>query len=146
MFKIFLIKEIHIKCKVLWLPLYLKLSSSKSYFSLPVPVRQGRNYAAIRGSIPLSVFGTEGEADGQLCRPWGVCCSREGLILVANRSNNRIEVFDKTGQFLYNFGKPGKGNGEFERPASVTCDRMNRVIVTDKDNHRIQIFTIKGMI
>jgi len=107
-----------------------------------VLVRSGRNYKAIEK--PLILFGEEGENDGNLCRPWGICCSRDGLILAANRSNNRIEVYDKLGKFLYNFGKAGKGNGEFERPASVTCDRMNRVIVTDKDNHRIQIFTIKG--
>ena len=37
-------------------------------------------------------FGGEGSDDGKLCRPWGVCCSREGFILVANRSNNRIEA------------------------------------------------------
>ena len=63
---------------------------------------------------------------------------------MANRSNNRIEVYDLEGRFLYHFGTGGKGQGEFERPASAACDSMNRVIVTDKDNHRIQIFTIKG--
>ena len=40
----------------------------------------------------LFEFGGEGSDDGKLCRPWGVSCSREGFILVANRSNNRIEV------------------------------------------------------
>ena len=107
-----------------------------------VKVRMGRNYASI--NEPLKFFGTEGETEGQLCRPWGVCCSKSGLILVANRSNNRIEVFDKEGRFAYKFGTSGKGQGEFERPASVAVDNMNRVIVTDKDNHRIQIFTLKG--
>jgi len=107
-----------------------------------VKVRVGRNYSQVQE--PLRVFGTEGESEGQLCRPWGVCCSKNGLILVANRSNNRIEVYDLEGRFLYHFGTGGKGQGEFERPASAACDSMNRVIVTDKDNHRIQIFTIKG--
>ena len=64
---------------------------------------------------------------------------KTGLIMVANRSNNRIEVFDKDGRFQFNFGKGGKLQGEFERPASLACDSMNRVIVTDKDNHRIQV-------
>ena len=107
-----------------------------------VKVRVGRNYSHIQE--PLRVFGGEGESEGQLCRPWGVCCSKNGLILVANRSNNRIEVYDLEGRFLYHFGSGGKGQGEFERPASAACDSMNRVIVTDKDNHRIQIFTIEG--
>ena len=101
----------------------------------------GRNYTKV--TVPIATFGSEGEAGGQLCRPWGIDCTKSGLIMVANRSNNRIEVYDKEGRFQYQFGKGGKGKGEFERPASVSCDNMNRVIVTDKDNHRIQVsFTI----
>ena len=58
-------------------------------YGLPfrVKVRTGRNYSNI--GTPIFSFGIEGEKDGELCRPWGVCCSREGYILVANRSNNR---------------------------------------------------------
>jgi len=107
-----------------------------------VNVRMGRNYKSI--GDPIATFGTEGENEGQLCRPWGICCTKSGLIMVANRSNNRIEVFDKNGNYQYKFGQGGKLQGEFERPASVACDNMNRIIVTDKDNHRVQIFTIKG--
>ena len=108
-----------------------------------VNVRSGRNYF-IEGDKMIYEFGGEGEKDGQLCRPWGVCCSREGYILVANRSNNRIEVYTKEGKFRHNFGTGGKLKGQFDRPASVVCDRMNRAIIADKDNHRIQIFTVEG--
>ena len=89
---------------------------------------------------PKTLFGN----DGNLCHPWGICCSRDGLILAASGLSDRIVVYDKLGQFLYNFGKSGKQNGEFKCPTSVTCDSKNRVIVTDKGNHRIQIFNIKG--
>lgn len=109
-----------------------------------VNVRSGRNYYLEVENKMLFEFGREGENDGQLCRPWGVCCSREGYILVANRSNNRIEVYNKNGQFRHNFGTSGKLNGQFDRPASVVCDRMNRAIIADKDNHRIQLFTVEG--
>jgi len=71
-----------------------------------VNVRMGRNYKSI--TDPVALFGSEGETEGQLCRPWGICCTKNGLILVANRSNNRIEVFDKEGRFQYKFGKGGK--------------------------------------
>lgn len=107
-----------------------------------IQVRSGRNYINI--GKQLFEFGGEGEGEGQLCRPWGVCCSREGYILVANRSNNRIEVYDSQGKYHHKFGSTGKLNGQFDRPASVTCDRMNRAIVADKDNHRVQIFTVDG--
>ena len=109
----------------------------KSNFVFQVNVRMGRNYKTV--TDPVATFGTEGENEGQLCRPWGICCTKSGLILVANRSNNRIEVFDKNGNYQYKFGQGGKIQGEFERPASVACDNMNRIIVTDKDNHRIQV-------
>ncbi len=107
-----------------------------------VMARAGRNYATI-GALKFQ-FGGEGSDDGKVCRPWGVCCSQEGYILVANRSNNRVEVFSGDGQFRYKFGSSGKLNGQFDRPASVCCDSMNRVVVADKDNHRIQIFNIRG--
>jgi len=107
-----------------------------------VRARAGRNYASI--GPPKFEFGGEGETDGQLCRPWGVCCSKEGLILVANRSNNRIEVYNPDGSFSHKFGGSGSGRGQFDRPASVICDKKNRVIVADKDNHRVQIFNVKG--
>ena len=48
-----------------------------------VRARAGRNYAAI-GAQKME-FGGEGESEGKLCRPWGICCSKEGFILVANR-------------------------------------------------------------
>jgi len=116
-----------------------------------VKARSGRNYADVGPQI--CEFGGEGEGDGQLCRPWGVACTKEGLIMVANRSNNRIEIyepaFDRNGQvydykFFKKFGVSGKEPGQFDRPASITCDKGNRAIVTDKDNHRIQIFTTEG--
>ena len=108
-----------------------------------VSVRSGRNYYSESDKM-IREFGGEGEKDGQLCRPWGVCCSREGYILVANRSNNRIEVYNKDGTFRHKFGTGGKLKGQFDRPASVFCDRMNRAIIADKDNHRVQIFTVEG--
>ncbi len=107
-----------------------------------VHVRSGRDYCKI--GEPKFEFGGEGEADGQLCRPWGVACSKEGFILVANRSNNRIEVYTKEGKFHHKFGTGGKAPGQFDRPASVCCDRMNRAVVADKDNHRVQVFTVEG--
>ena len=54
-------------------------------------VRKGRSYSNI--GTPIFTFGSEGENEGQLCRPWGVCCSREGFILVANRNEYYKTLF-----------------------------------------------------
>ena len=107
-----------------------------------VTVRSGRNYAAI-GAM-LVELGGEGDEEGRLCRPWGVCTVRDGYIVVADRSNNRIQVFTPDGKFHHKFGSPGSRNGQFDRPAGVSSDSQNRIIVADKDNHRIQIFTFDG--
>ncbi|KAF2884307.1 hypothetical protein ILUMI_21869 [Ignelater luminosus] len=91
------------------------------------------------------IVGSEGEGDGQLCRPWGVCCDRAGNIIVADRSNNRIQVFRANGIFSHKFGSQGTGPGQFDRPAGVAVDPAGRIVVADKDNHRIQILTLEGV-
>ncbi|XP_013780026.2 E3 ubiquitin-protein ligase TRIM71-like [Limulus polyphemus] len=107
-----------------------------------IMVRSGRNYSTI-GQVLFS-FGSEGDGESQLCRPWGVCTNREGYIIVADRSNNRIQIFNSDGSFRYKFGFPGSRPGQFDRPAGIATDAQNRIIVADKDNHRIQVFTFDG--
>jgi tripartite motif-containing protein 71 len=70
--------------------------------------------------------------------------AQDGLIVVADRSNNRIQLFKPDGTFHSKFGTEGKASGQFNKPASVCCDNRNYLIVTDKDNHRVQMFTIEG--
>ncbi|XP_070574370.1 E3 ubiquitin-protein ligase TRIM71-like [Ptychodera flava] len=107
-----------------------------------VQVKSGRNYANIGPMVRM--FGSEGEAAGQLCRPWGVCTDKDGHIIVADRSNNRIQIFHPSGRFVHKFGSAGSRNGQFDRPAGVAVDNQNHIIVADKDNHRIQMFTLEG--
>ncbi|XP_018903617.2 E3 ubiquitin-protein ligase TRIM71 [Bemisia tabaci] len=113
------------------------------HFPTPARIRANRVYHNIR--LPAFTFCSEGDGEGQLCRPWGVCCDENGNIIVADRSNNRVQIFDCDGVFIRAFGTPGEGDGEFDRPAGVTVDKDNRIIVADKDNHRIQIFTFEGI-
>lgn len=55
-----------------------------------VIVKSGRSYGSLGSQV--SSFGCEGEGDGQLCRPWGISVDKEGYVVVADRSNNRIQV------------------------------------------------------
>uniref|UniRef100_A0A4W3JLH0 E3 ubiquitin-protein ligase TRIM71 n=2 Tax=Callorhinchus milii TaxID=7868 RepID=A0A4W3JLH0_CALMI len=107
-----------------------------------VMVKAGRSYAGI--GLPICSFGGEGDEDGQLCRPWGVCVNKDGYIIIADRSNNRIQVFTPSGTFHHKFGSAGARSGQFDRPAGVACDQSCRIVVADKDNHRIQVFTFEG--
>lgn len=94
--------------------------------------------------VPMFSFGREGQDEGQVSRPWGLCVDREGNIIVADRRNNRIQIFSNRGEFKTMFGSKGTGPGEFDLPAGITTDTYGRIIVIDKDNHRVQIFTSSG--
>ncbi|XP_026763375.2 protein wech [Galleria mellonella] len=94
--------------------------------------------------VPMFSFGREGQDEGQVSRPWGLCVDREGNIIVADRRNNRIQIFNCRGEFKTMFGSKGTGPGEFDLPAGITTDTYGRIIVIDKDNHRVQIFTSSG--
>ncbi|XP_041740156.1 E3 ubiquitin-protein ligase TRIM71-like [Coregonus clupeaformis] len=107
-----------------------------------VLVKSGRRYGALGSAV--SAFGSEGEGDGQLCRPWGISVDKEGYVVVADRSNNRVQIFKPCGAFHHKFGSLGSRPGQFDRPAGVACDSQRRIIVTDKDNHRVQVFTFDG--
>lgn len=109
-----------------------------------IDLRTNRNYSTIGLKLEFEIGG-EGDQDGQLCRPWGVCCDAQSNIIVADRSNNRIQVFNKYGHYLRKFGSQGTRPGQFDRPAGVAYDKqLHRIVVTDKDNHRVQVFTSMG--
>ncbi|KAL0593391.1 LOW QUALITY PROTEIN: E3 ubiquitin-protein ligase TRIM71 [Plecturocebus cupreus] len=106
-----------------------------------VVVKSGRSYVGI--GLPGLSFGSEGDSDGKLSAALGAV-DKEGYIIVADRSNNRIQVFKPCGAFHHKFGTLGSRPGQFDRPAGVACDASRRIVVADKDNHRIQIFTFEG--
>ncbi|XP_067632480.1 protein wech [Eurosta solidaginis] len=95
-------------------------------------------------SAPSLSFAFEGHDDGQLSRPWGLCVDKQGNILISDRRNNRVQIFNANGLLKLKFGRKGNGNGEFDLPAGICVDIDNRIIVVDKDNHRVQIFTSSG--
>lgn len=113
---------------------------SGSPFSLLVD--GGREYG--RFGVVSQCWGSEGSGNGQFCRPWGICCDQQGNVIVGDRSNHRIQVFDSNGQLLYKFGSEGNRPGQFNRPAGVAVTREGHVVVADKDNHRIQVLKIDG--
>ena len=55
-----------------------------------------------------SQFGSKGSNDGQFSDPFSVSCNSRGVIVVADFNNDRIQVFDRKGKFLFKFGSEGK--------------------------------------
>lgn len=107
----------------------------------PISVRPTRSPVP---GVPMYSFAREGQEQGQVSRPWGLCIDKEGNYIVADRRNNRIQIFNRRGDFKLMFGCKGSGPGEFDLPAGITVDIYSRIVVIDKDNHRVQIFTASG--
>lgn len=55
-------------------------------------------------------FGSYGKDNGQFNNPRGICC--KGKIIVADRDNHRIQIFDQEGVFLHKFDQTQGGYTE----------------------------------
>lgn len=62
---------------------------------------------------------------------------------MADTGNQRIQVFNTAGDYLFQFGRFGMGAGEFNEPVALACDGQV-LAVSDQLNHRIQVFNTQG--
>ncbi|XP_068672217.1 E3 ubiquitin-protein ligase TRIM71-like isoform X3 [Montipora foliosa] len=76
--------------------------------------------------------------------PWGVVSDLDGMYVISDHHNHRIQVFDTKGHLLRQFGTRGKADGEIWYPAGVCVDKSGRIYVADHGNNRIQVFTHEG--
>ena len=89
----------------------------------------------------ISKFGKRGNKDGEFNKPHYLSVNKEGLLMVCDESNHRVQVFEMTGgKFVTKFGSEGSGRGEFIFPVSTASLSDGRIVVSDRNNYRIQIF------
>lgn len=79
-----------------------------------------------------------------LKQPSGAVVAKDGRIYVMDGVNNRVAVFNPSGDFLFDFGRGGDEKGEFSFPLGIAVDRANRVYVADSGNSRVQVFSHDG--
>jgi DNA-binding beta-propeller fold protein YncE len=107
--------------------------------------------------------GLDGEGAGAMNEPQGVAFGPEGNLFVADKVNNRIDVFSPAGAFLRAFGKgvnTGPGNpdvcttacepgdstgvaGAMDGPTGIAAD-SGALYVSDYGNGRIAVFSPDG--
>ncbi len=92
----------------------------------------------------IHVFGSYGTSEGEFIGPSGVAVDSKDNIIVADQGNDRIQVFDSNGNFLFSFGSYGDSEGYLKVPHSLTVDSKGRIIVADTANNRIQVFDSNG--
>ena len=73
---------------------------------------------------PLGLWGAPGQGAGQFSTPHAVWATADGRVLVTDRENDRVQVFDRDGGFLTAWA----GHG---RPMDVFAD-ANGIYVTDQ--------------
>ena len=91
----------------------------------------------------LSIGGTSGGKEGQFSYPYGVAVHYQtGNIFVADRSNNRVQVFDKDGKYLYKFGDRD-GTGKMNSPFCIAF-YQNKVFVSQFDGCCLFVYDLNG--
>ena len=84
----------------------------------------------------LRSWGSPGAARGQFSIPNGLWVDDHDRVYVADRDNNRLQVFDGEGRFLAQWG-------DLFRPLAVWGDGAGRIYVTDQVP-RLSVFTAEG--
>ncbi len=82
--------------------------------------------------------GSPGSGNGQFNFESGLAFSANGRLYVADTSNNRIQIFDSSDNFVSAFGSFGSGTGQFHFPTDVAVSPSGMLYVTDTSNNRIQ--------
>jgi DNA-binding beta-propeller fold protein YncE len=83
-------------------------------------------------------WGEPGTAPGQFNLPHGVWIDRRGRVLVADRENDRVQVFDQNGKLL------SVWSTELIGPAFFYVDDDNIVYIPEHNGGRISILTLDG--
>ncbi|MDF1540455.1 MAG: 6-bladed beta-propeller, partial [Candidatus Thorarchaeota archaeon] len=86
----------------------------------------------------------EGSAPGQLNYPYGLAVAPDGFVYLAEYYNDRVSVFDPSGNLLFTFGETGNETGQFDGPSGVEVDEEGFVYVSEALNGRVQKFDPSG--
>ncbi len=102
------------------------------------------SFAVASPNMILFTWGSSGSGPGQFFRLGSIGINASGNVYVADIDNNRVQVFDQSGNFLRAWGSSGTGNGEFQHPEGVAVNSSGFIFVVDTGNYRVQVFTATG--
>jgi len=92
----------------------------------------------------LGSFGEKGQGPGQFIYVIAVTQDPNGFLYVAeNGGNDRVQKFDKDGNYVLSIGACGIEPGEFQRPSGIAWYE-DHLYVADAINNRIQVFKDDG--
>ncbi len=96
----------------------------------------------------LSV-GSSGSGNGEFSQANSIAVNpSNGNIYVADRNNERVQIFNSEGVYQSQFGSLGSGNGEFfsnNGCVDMAFDAAGNIWIVDRGNHRVQQFSSAGV-
>lgn len=125
----------------LWQPSHLMIDQSGNIIVVDTNNHQVKKFSS-QGEL-IWAIGEEGSEHGQFVSPFGIAIDSKNNIYISdsgpigNWTNNRIQVFDYNGNFLYQYGTKGTGPGQFDVTGSL-------VITQEKDDEFLHIVDIKN--
>ena len=76
----------------------------------------------------IKAWGKHGSAAGEFEVPHGLAFDSRGRLFVADRGNNRIQIFDQEGKFLEEWK-------QFSRPSGIYIDKSDVIYVADSESN-----------
>jgi len=117
-------------------PTDIALSSSGEMY-----ISDGYGNARVHKFTPdgklLFSWGEPGHAAVQFVVPHAVAVDKQGRVLVADRHNNRIQIFDARGKYLTEWGG-------FQLPTDIFIDKDQTVYISELMPARVSILDING--
>ncbi len=92
----------------------------------------------------IGVVGREGDEEGKFHYPTDIYVSEDGLVLINDSLNFRVQVLSPELKFLREFGNPGDAPGYFSRPKGVATDSEGNIYVVDALFDNVQVFDPEG--
>ena len=86
----------------------------------------------------VTIWGEEGEGDGELRYPYDLILDGRGSVYVCEYGNQRVQKFTEQGEWLETWGAPGSDTGQLRQPWALARDSRGRLHVLDSYNHRVQ--------
>ena len=84
----------------------------------------------------IGSWGERGSGPGQFTTPHGIWADRNDRIYVADRENNRVQIFSPEGDYYTEWG-------DLYHPMDIFIDAKDRVFVTDQ-TPRFSVFDLNG--
>ena len=100
----------------------------------------GCGSATAATGVPEAIWGTHGDRDGWLHLPRVATFDDRDQLYIADLTD-RIQVFDRDGQFLRSWRTPSLN---IDGPNGLTADRFGRILVADTHFYRILIYDRQG--